>query len=891
MKKTVLSIFSAVFLFSCSDTGIEVVSYADYSSDISYNVGSPRDTRLTFFDVNEFKQIRTIPNNLSSGDLAGRVQFAQTHTIDPNNNEERKEPSLIPYRAALLLFTPQENLKTLKVTVTYIDNNTSKSEVFTMEPPINMPKSDYNNNGSKKDITYSKRSWSVQLPYYTVKPDMQLEFTAETKSGIELNGTLLSDDIEFAAPIEGAFLFIRLGMLTDNLEGIKGRYHDMITDTAHAMQEYFQTVPFAQLSAGIYEDRILKKVILDNGTIYENKSSFAGADYYSGDMRESVAKAQVSVGIDLANKGVIDSALNQIHEITHDMFYFTVHHAIGRYTDDNGSAKDVIHGLSGGNGIGTLVDSRGNEFSHEVGHGYGMGHYPNANESADGSIHGYSTSWGYDAYKNRMRANVEWNSNPANYIFQDKYYITSFQETYGWNKDSMAGGIADSAISRYTHNTARSTRQIQKNIEGRYFLSDEKNNGEYHYRAWNKVINDYTTTLAENFDNNRINPTEKGVPVITILGGYDPQSPYNAVLYPYFRANWGNVFASIFKDSLPADAVNYLEITYYGTKPAQYVVLNNSRYSGSIINKLHFNIAESDKPKTISLYVNNTLIGSTTIDEAVYNTPLPKAVIIGKESGYQDVIDNDTLTLETNLSNKNIDNYTLTAKEKELIEILSRFNGLNKLSINQKAVAEDYIDKQKKIKEINKFIDDNYTLLENNNTSADETLKTMLEESGLGTVEFKFNQAEINGKCMEVYESAESKMSVRAAVCSDSNSQRWAVDKAGRIHSALYPGYCLEQGKMAVLQLCSDNTKQQWKIRNSDIASGVVYENIGVAGQCIDNSGSEPEKIIAYTCSEAENQKFKNKISEDNNTYFSLFNGSLIEEIWKYIPAESGESK
>ena len=891
MKKIILSIFSAVFLFSCSDTGVEVVSYADYSSDISYKVGSPRDTRLTFFDVNEFKQIRTVPNNLSSGDLAGRVQFAQTHTIDPNNNEERKEPSLIPYRAALLLFTPQENLKTLKVTVTYIDNNISKSEVFTMEPPINMPKSDYNNNGSKKDITYSKRSWSVQLPYYTVKPDMQLEFTAETKSGIELNGTLLSDDIEFAAPIEGAFLFIRLGMLTDNLEGIKGRYHDMITDTAHAMQEYFQTVPFAQLSAGIYEDRILKKVILDNGTIYENKSSFAGADYYSGDMRESVAKAQVSVGIDLANKGVIDSALNQIHEITHDMFYFTVHHAIGRYTDDNGGAKDVIHGLSGGNGIGTLVDSSGNEFSHEVGHGYGMGHYPNSNESADGSIHGYSTSWGYDAYKNRMRANVAWNSNPDSYTFYN-HYITPFQDTYGWNKDSMAGGWADSAISRYTHNTARSTRQIQKNIEGRYFLSDSKNNnGEYYYLGWDKSAREYKQATEANFINKRINPTEKGVPVITILGGYDPQSPYNAVLYPYFRANWGNVFASIFKTSLPADAVNYLEITYYGTKPAQYVVLNNSRYSGSIINKLHFNIAESDKPKTISLYVNNKLKGTTTIDEQVYNTPLKKPVIIGKGKGYDDVINEDAAYLETKLAGKTVDNYTLTAKEKELIEILYRFSALNKLSASQKAVAEDYINNKNKTDEVNMYIDDNYTLLENNDISADKGLKNLLESSGLGTVVFKFNQAEINGKCMEVYESINNNKSVRVAACNKSENQRWAIDNAGRIHSALYPGYCLEQGKMAVLQLCSENTKQQWKIRNSDISSGVVYENIGVPGQCIDNSGSEPEKIIAYSCSEAANQKFKNKISEDNNTYFSLFNGSLIEEIWKYIPAESGESK
>lgn len=891
MKKIILSIFSAVFLFSCSDTGVEVVSYADYSSDISYKVGSPRDTRLTFFDVNEFKQIRTVPNNLSSGDLAGRVQFAQTHTIDPNNNEERKEPSLIPYRAALLLFTPQMNLSSLEVKATYKVDELVKSEVYVMMPPINMPKSDYNNNGTKKDITYSKRSWSVQLPYYAVEPNMQLEFMAKTKDGLKLTGTLSGEDIEFAAPIEGAFLFIRLGMLTDNLEGIKGRYHDMITDTAHAMQEYFQTVPFAQLSAGIYEDRILKKVILDNGTIYENKSSFAGADYYSGDMRESVAKAQVSVGIDLANKGVIDSALNQIHEITHDMFYFTVHHAIGRYTDDNGGAKDVIHGLSGGNGIGTLVDSSGNEFSHEVGHGYNMGHYPNSNESADGSIHGYSTSWGYDAYKNRMRANVAWNSNPDSYTFYN-HYITPFQDTYGWNKDSMAGGWADSAISRYTHNTARSTRQIQKNIEGRYFLSDSKNNnGEYYYLGWHKSAREYKQATEANFINKRINPTEKGVPVITILGGYDPQSPYNAVLYPYFRANWGNVFASIFKASLPADAVNYLEITYYGTKPAQYVVLNNSRYSGGIINKLHFNIAESDKPKTISLYVNNTLKGTTTIDEAVYNTPLKKPVIIGKGKGYDDVINEDAAYLETKLAGKTIDNYTLTAKEKELIEILYRFSALNKLSSSQKAVAEDYINNKNKTDEVNMYIDDKYTLLENNDISADKGLKNLLESSGLGTVVFKFNQAEINGRCMEVYESINNNKSVRVAACNKSENQRWAIDNAGRIHSAIYPGYCLEQGKMAVLQLCSENTKQQWKIRNSDISSGVVYENIGVPGQCIDNSGSEPEKIIAYSCSEAANQKFKNKISEDNNTYFSLFNGSLIEEIWKYIPAESGESK
>lgn len=103
-----------------------------------------------------------------------------------------------------------------------------------------------------------------------------------------------------------------------------------------------------------------------------------------------------------------------------------------------------------------------------------------------------------------------------------------------------------------------------------------------------------------------------------------------------------------------------------------------------------------------------------------------------------------------------------------------------------------------------------------------------------------------------------------------------------------YPGYCLEQGKMAVLQLCSENTKQQWKIR-SDTESGVVYENVGVSGQCIDNSKSEPEKIIAYSCSGNANQRFKRAFDNDTNNYLSLMGGSLISEIWKYIPAESGE--
>lgn len=259
MKKYILLLI-VIFIYSCSDNSyLEIESYADYSSDISYKVGSKRDTRLTFFDINEFKQIRTIPNNLTEGTLMGRVQFAQTHTIDPNNNAERNEPSLIPYKNALLLFTPQEELSSLTATVTATYNNISNTKTYTMNSPINMPNSD-RNNANKKDITYSKRSYSVMLPYNMVTPDMKITFNAVTKTGLLLDGAIYNTNdintapsIEFAAPQEGVFLFLKLGMLTGVPTDPAYKF-DMIDDAAHAMAEYFQTVPFALLVNGKYED-------------------------------------------------------------------------------------------------------------------------------------------------------------------------------------------------------------------------------------------------------------------------------------------------------------------------------------------------------------------------------------------------------------------------------------------------------------------------------------------------------------------------------------------------------------------------------------------------------------------------------------------------------------
>src|SRR5690554_5464574 len=135
----------------------------------------------------------------------------------------------------------------------------------------------------------------------------------------------------------------------------------------------------------------------------------------------------------------------------------TNHHAWGNY--QNGR---VSHGLSGGNGIGTLSASRGNEASHEWGHAYGLGHYPGAGLTEDGrwQRHHADSGWGFIAHRGRMRDNLSHNSWSAELMPEGSH----FQGRIPYRYDSMSGGGGGNRFSQYTHYTGYSARIIQNDL-------------------------------------------------------------------------------------------------------------------------------------------------------------------------------------------------------------------------------------------------------------------------------------------------------------------------------------------------------------------------------------------------------------------------------------------
>ena len=330
---------------------------------------------------------------------------------------------------------------------------------------------EFENNG----LTYATETWSGVLPAEWIVPGLKLQFQQGGMSG-ELA------DLKVGAPSELLIHTIDVGMLTPP------RNEFRFAKDPQAHREYFQTVPTSRMIVSQYAPLSLTEVMLPNGTLLTDFDPSEGS-WHAGTMRQSICKELISLGIDNANYGINSSAGEGEEGHPYVVAQLAAHNSLGKY-----AAGIVVHGGSGGGGIVTLDDSLHNEFSHEVGHNYGLGHYVGGFE---GSVHRsadeINSTWGWDADKNRLIPNFSPNRSGKDACVEGQCQRPFDGRTFGL--DAMAGGAPFSSFNRFTLYTPNTAAIVQTFLESKAVFDADSPTGFSKWNASKEKMEPYRHTI------------------------------------------------------------------------------------------------------------------------------------------------------------------------------------------------------------------------------------------------------------------------------------------------------------------------------------------------------------------------------------------------------------
>ena len=802
--------------------------------------------------------VRALRNDLQ-GTLAGEVLFLQSHSVRPAGNFNRDSgdetrsvysPRLVALREALLLFIP--DTQTIPVTLhVSFRHHGGQWQTLPMQPPAALPKADYQ---GPEQVAFSTKAWSLPLPWDIVRNGLELKFETDSGSANARDGIVHSADINIGPASQIVFQSIRLGMLThfDKTNG-----HFTLNDPVLAASDYFQTIPVSRLVMASYADMRLDRVMVRNGAIYDSVSLTDG-DIYGGDMRGDVAKSQVSIGINMANFGITSHHMNQSY--THLFKQITNHHAWGNY--QNGRQQ---HGLSGGNGMGTLVSSSGNEASHEWGHAYGLGHYPGAELTTDGRFqrHYADSGWGYIAHRARLRDNLTdgWASE-----LQERTFHFMGRIGHGW--DAMSGGSPNTPLSAYTHHTAYSARTIQNDI-GQFPVPDTAFASGY--KIWDESLGEYRNFVAP-ANQVRPVPAATGVPVATLLGAYNPDNN-DAVIYPVFHGNYGNVFNLPSPDMNSSGNLCWLDIRNQNGQQ-RLIQVAESRHAANSVNQLHVNLPAEFRPTqaTLNCRRNGAVTELTRTDFDGLIPELPPVAIVGQDDGFRQLQEREIAELSTIFAAQgNTEFPVLTSQQLTKLNSYSHTDLMQKLSNAAVPVYQLWYKQQQQATLLNRLVNK----LGTDKLPADvqkELLSSALQNIAQSGSDIQIVQdgSSIYGERRFAGQNTDNQLLLTNNA---SDERKWLMSANGRIQPADEPWLCLSpaSGRLT-LSLCdSNNSSQFWQYTELRQLKNQS------TGQCIDyawNSGT----VVMYGCHGNNNQKWNVPVA-NNSLLLNLLPGNSIRAL------------
>jgi hypothetical protein len=198
----------------------------------------------------------------------------------------------------------------------------------------------------------------------------------------------------------------------------------------------------------------------------------------------------------------------------------------------------------------------------------------------------------------------------------------------------MAGGSPMGDVSVFTLHTPYSLNMIQETVGKQSGVLDASSPSGY--KNW-----DATKQQMVDWEVKSPKPDQVGVPVVTLVGVYDPipDSDLTSFIYPALYGNWGNVFSPETIKTSDPDLIQtrcHLEVTDANGKTFRFP-LNDERYDAKVMNQFHVNL-----PATVQ-YQSAAIVyqaGERKVLDVRELAPphgrLPKPVIVGKEQGFVD---------------------------------------------------------------------------------------------------------------------------------------------------------------------------------------------------------------------------------------------------------------
>ena len=296
------------------------------------STSTAEDTKPPYWDqAIDFTESHEVRSNLS-GSLEGEVAFIQNTLVGPKRGEAQR-PLLVTDRAAYLLFFPAKpSASRYEVLLRVRDG---KELRLTLQAPWMEPRNDSGNSDGRPPVVYSKRAWTAVVPWTFMH--FGLELIVRDNTGAE--GRIAAKDFEFGPPIELVTQHVELGMLLPPSKVQVNKWCNPNENISPELAlDYFQMVPVAKFTAAQYLPIHFPKVVLPNGNVYTQRSTFEGAGVYKGDLRQNIAKGMVSTGINLANTG-IPSSVGGTEKQPRPFRLTTVHTSAGVYTERDEKGK------------------------------------------------------------------------------------------------------------------------------------------------------------------------------------------------------------------------------------------------------------------------------------------------------------------------------------------------------------------------------------------------------------------------------------------------------------------------------------------------------------------------------------------------------------------------